>query len=138
MSLKLDVVEHTGSHIRGLEVEEITLPGADGQIGLLPAHIQMISVVGIGPMKLVLKDGSVLLYAVAGGFVEVLENNVRILTEACESKIDIDTDRARRALSRATIKLEKLTPVQEQEYKAVLASQKRAQTRIDVAAGKFN
>lgn len=138
MALKLDVVESDGTHIRDLEVEEIALPGADGQLGVLTGHIQMISVVGIGPMKLVLKDGSVLLYAMAGGFMEVLDNNVRILTEACEAKMDIDVERARKALDRATARLAQLSPIQEEEFKAVSNSLKRAQTRLDVASGKFN
>ena len=137
MSLKLDVVETDGARIRDLEVEEIALPGADGQIGVLPMHIQMISVVGIGPMRLVLKGGITKLYALAGGFMEVLHDGVRILTESCEASEDIDVERAQKAFDRATARLQTLSPSQEEEFKAVTASLKRAQTRIDVASGKF-
>jgi F0F1-type ATP synthase epsilon subunit len=98
----------------------------------------MVAALGIGAMKLVTTDGSELLFAIAGGFLEVLGNNVRILTEACEASGDIDRERAEKKLIQATAKLEKLNPNQEEEYKAVANSVKKAETRIAVAAGKFN
>ena len=138
MSLKLDVVESDGTRIHDLAVTEISLPGADGQLGVLPMHIQMISVVGIGPMRLVLKDGTIMLYAMAGGFMEILEDHVRILTEACEERNEIDVERAQKAFDRATARLQTLSPAQEEEFKAVSASLKRASTRLAVATGKFH
>ena len=133
MSMKVDVVTYDGARVSGLEVEEITLPGSDGQIGVLPMHIQMVSALGIGPMKLVTKDGRELYFALAGGFIEVMSDNIRILTEACEPAADIDRERAEKKLTEALAKLEKLTPNQAEEYKAVSNSVKKARTRLSIA-----
>lgn len=138
MSMIVDVVEFDGAPVSGLEVDEITVPGSEGQLDILPGHIQMVAALGIGPMKLVTKDGKEMLFAIAGGFVEVLGDKVRILTEACEATADIDRERAEKKLVQATAKLEKLDPNQEEEYKAVANSVKKAETRIAVSAGKFN
>lgn len=136
--MTVDVVTFDGARVSGLEVDEITVPGSEGQLGVLPSHIQMVAALGIGAMKLVTTDGRELLFAIAGGFLEVLGNNVRILTEACEASGDIDRERAEKKLVQATAKLEKLNPNQEEEYKAVAASVKKAETRIAVSTGKFN
>jgi len=89
-------------------------------------------------MRLVLKDGTIKLFAMAGGFMEILEDHVRILTEACEERDEIDVERAQKAFDRATARLQTLSPAHEEEFKAVSASLKRASTRLAVAAGKFN
>lgn len=138
MSLKVDVVEYDGLRLSGLEVTEIAIPGADGQLGILPAHIQMISTVGIGPMKLTTTEGKVMLFSLAGGFLEILGDKVRILTESCEAAEDIDVERAETALKRAIAKLETITPITHpEEHRVTTNAMKRAQTRLAVASDKI-
>lgn len=74
----------------------------DGDIGVLPGHEPVLTVLSGGSVTIRTADGDVEA-AVHGGFFSVSENNrVSILAEAAELAPDIDVERARRALQRAT------------------------------------
>jgi F-type H+-transporting ATPase subunit epsilon len=93
----------------------------DGDIGVLPGHEPVLTVLSGGSVTIRTAEGDVEA-AVHGGFFSVSENNrVSILAEAAELAADIDVERARRALQRAT---------EAGEEDDLL----RAETRIRVAA----
>ena len=77
------------------------IPGADGYVGVLPDHAALLGALGIGPLTYATPQGGKFVVAVHGGFLEVLDNHVRVLADAAEPGTEIDTARAQRALDRA-------------------------------------
>lgn len=73
----------------------------DGEIGILPGHIDHLSVLIEGGVVDIRHDGEATLAAVQGGFLLVHDNDVRVLAEVAELGPEIDVDRARSALDRA-------------------------------------
>jgi F-type H+-transporting ATPase subunit epsilon len=82
-------------------VSEVTLPGADGYLGVLPGHAPLITELGIGELTYKTKGGESGLLAVIRGFAEVLPDHVSVLAETAEFAEDIDLSRAQEALKRA-------------------------------------
>lgn len=110
------------------DVDEVTVPGSEGYLGILPGHLPLLSLLGIGVIQY-RKGGEKSALAVAGGFVEVLPDRVIILADAVERPKEIDVERARRAKERAEKRLSSKDPV---EIERALASLKRATTRIQI------
>ena len=82
------------------EVTEVQLPGKDGYLGILPGHAPLLSQLGIGYLAYP-AAGQRKYLAIAGGFVEVLPDHVRVLADVAERAEEIDVERARRAAQRA-------------------------------------
>ena len=82
-------------------VAEVTLPGADGYLGVLPGHAPLITELGIGELTYRSANGRTGLLAVIRGFAEVLPDHVSVLAETAEFAEDIDLSRAQEALKRA-------------------------------------
>ncbi len=86
-------------------VTEVTLPGADGQLGVLPGHAPLITELGIGEL-IYRKGGSASdPIAIISGFAEVLGERVTVLAETAERAAEIDVERAERAKKRAEERL---------------------------------
>ncbi len=79
-------------------------PGVDGEFGVLPGHIPLLSALAIGSLYYK-KDGLTHWVFLSGGFAEVAENKIMILAEAAELAGDIDVDRAQQAKERAEARL---------------------------------
>jgi F-type H+-transporting ATPase subunit epsilon len=88
------------------EVESVTAPGTDGYFGVLAHHAPMLAEVGTGQLTAKNPDGSETVIAVAGGFMEVVEEAATVLADSAELSSDIDVDRARSAAERARERLE--------------------------------
>jgi F-type H+-transporting ATPase subunit epsilon len=132
--MKLDVVTQQGAVVRGLDAVELGLPGVVGQMGILPGHKAMIAGLSIGPMIVKDPDGVEHWFALNGGFVEVLGETVRVLSETCERADEIDVARAQASLAEAQQKLETLTPNDGEAYQVVLSSIRKQETRLKVAS----
>src|SRR3954469_15202956 len=76
------------------EADSVTIPTATGEAGILPNHAPLISALKPGILAYSNK-GTVERLAVAGGFVEVSNNRVSVLTDTAESATEIDTTTAR-------------------------------------------
>ena len=114
-------------------VSEVEVRGKDGYMGILPGHAPLLGELGIGLLTYVVGQRRRTL-AVHSGFLEVLDDHVRVLADAAERAEDIDVERARTALRRA--REEVLNPPAGSDNHAALAAMDRAQTRIDVAEHK--
>jgi len=113
------------------EVDEVTAPGALGEFGVLPNHIAFLSLLEPGEMSY--KQGALKHYlAVSGGYAEVLENVMTILSPAAEFAAEIDTGRAQRAKERAEKRLTALN-FEEKEFSTNESALRRAQARLQVA-----
>ena len=112
------------------EVDMVVAPGIDGQLGILPRHAPLMTMLKPGALT-VRKAGEEDMYvAVAGGVMEVLGNRVSILADACERSDEIDEERAQQAVQRAQERLANRS--EDMELERAMASLKRAQVRVDL------
>lgn len=115
------------------KAEEVQIPGKNGYLGILPGHAPLITELAVG--EITYRDGgSEQKLAVAWGFAEVLPDKVTILAETAERPNEIDVDRARKAKDRAEQML--TSGDTNVDVERALDSLHRAETRLDVAAGK--
>ena len=91
------------------EVDEVVVPGSEGEMGILPGHTPLLSTLKVG--ELWYRQGQEKHFvAIAFGFVEVLPERVTVLAQIAERAQDIDVERAERAKRRAEERLAKATP----------------------------
>jgi F-type H+-transporting ATPase subunit epsilon len=87
-------------------VVEVTVPGLDGQLGILPGHAPLMTELGIGELAYRTSTSSQpVVLAVISGFAEVLADRVTILAETAERAEEIDLARAEEAKARAEKRL---------------------------------
>ena len=87
-------------------VVEVTIPGLDGALGILPGHAPLITELGIGELSYRTTTSSQpILLAVLRGFAEVLPDRVTLLAETAERAEEIDLARAEAAKARAEQRL---------------------------------
>lgn len=82
------------------DVNMVELNTSEGEIGILPKHIALTTIVAPGIMTIT-KGDEVKEASLLSGFIEVLPDSVTILAEACEWPDEIDTNRANEAKIRA-------------------------------------
>ena len=82
------------------DVNMVELNTSEGEIGILPKHIALTTIVAPGIMTIT-KGDEVKEASLLSGFIEVLPDSVSILAEACEWPDEIDTNRANEAKIRA-------------------------------------
>ena len=111
------------------EADFVKAPGLDGELGVLPRHIPLMTPLRTGEV-LVRNDGNEEYLFVAGGFLEVLPDKVVILADAAERAEDIDEQRAEEARRRAQQTLEQKGEVESPEAAAAM---ERAMFRLRVA-----
>ncbi|WP_321473669.1 F0F1 ATP synthase subunit epsilon [uncultured Paludibaculum sp.] len=119
------------------QVKDVTVPGLDGELGILPEHAALLSELGSGPLVYELQNGQKKYISICGGYVEVLPDHVRVLAAQAENASEIDAKRAEVALQRANERL--LHPTADLDVARALNAMKRAQARLAVAkqaAGK--
>jgi F-type H+-transporting ATPase subunit epsilon len=113
------------------EVEVVVAPGVEGQLGILPHHAPLMTILLPGEL-LVRKGGEEFFLAISGGFLEVRPDRVIVLADAAERVEEIDIARAEEAKRRAE---ERLThPTAEVDMARAEAALRRALTRLQVVA----
>jgi F-type H+-transporting ATPase subunit epsilon len=83
------------------EVSSVNVPTVDGEIGLLPDHIPLVSLLAPGELHAVTTTGEEQIMAVSGGFIEVRDNAVVILADTAEKAEEIDELRAQEGREKA-------------------------------------
>lgn len=125
------------------EVDQVVLPGAEGQVGILPGHLPLLTGLGIGEM-IVRSGGAERSFFIDKGFAEVLDDKVSVLTKGCEGVSDIDIEHAQEEVTVAEEEIERLEAMTEvpPEEKELLEryreSLKRARIRLLVAEDSGN
>lgn len=112
------------------EVEALVAPGIEGQLGILPRHAPMMTVLEPGEI-MIRKGGQETYLVVGGGFLEVLGNKLTILADTAERSEEIDEARAQAAMQRAQEQISRRGSQLEME--SALATLHRAQARVGVA-----
>jgi F-type H+-transporting ATPase subunit epsilon len=112
------------------EVNAISAPGVEGQLGILPHHAPLMTMLQPGEIK-IKKDNEENYFYISGGFLEVRPDKVIVLADACEHCEEIDADRAEKAKRRAEERLK--TPEQGIDHARTQASLLRSLVRLKVA-----
>jgi F-type H+-transporting ATPase subunit epsilon len=103
---KLNVEIVTGERVvyEAEGVDMVVAPGAEGQLGLLPRHAPLFSLLSAGELR-VRRGNDDESLVVFGGFLEVLNNRVLVLADTAERVEEIDLQRAETARQRAEARL---------------------------------
>jgi F-type H+-transporting ATPase subunit epsilon len=112
------------------------IPAKDGFIGVLPDHAALLSELGIGALTYTAPNNSVFSIAIAGGFLEINNNVVRVLSDVAEKGHEIDVSRAEQALKRAQDAM--VNPALGIDIASALIASRRAQARIEAARKAAN
>lgn len=98
-SLQLEIVT-PDQLVLSKEVDYVGAPGLEGEFGVLPGHIPLISALAVGHLYYKTNGKNHYVF-VSGGFAEVSDDKVTVLAECAEEAELIDFDRAEQALKRA-------------------------------------
>jgi F-type H+-transporting ATPase subunit epsilon len=119
-TLKLEIVTPEAK-IYSEDVDMVTLPGVEGEMGIYPMHVPLMTQVVAGEVS-VRKGGQESLLAVGDGFVQITGDRVAILTDMAVKADDIDETKAEEARKRAEARLsEKLSDEEAASVQAALA-----------------
>ncbi len=129
-SLKLDIVT-AERVVYSADVEEVIALGVEGQLGILPHHAPLMTILEAGELR-VKRSGGEDIMAITGGFLEVRPDRVVVLADAAERAEEIDIARAEAAKKRAEQRLADKRAAGLDETRAESAL-RRAMTRLAVA-----
>lgn len=107
------------------DVIGVKVPGTSGSFEMLHNHAPLVSSLGIGKIEIDKKDGSSLVYAVSGGFVEISDNHCIILAEKAEEAGSIDTAEAAKQRDELKNKLKETTQNREEAEHELAVAQNR-------------
>jgi F-type H+-transporting ATPase subunit epsilon len=116
------------------EVDSATVPGAGGELGILPGHTPLISQLGTGVLSYA-QGATTTRLLVSGGFVEVNGDRVSVLADLAERPEEVKIDRARADRDEAERQLASFSGSPE-ELAALRAQLDRATTRLQLASGE--
>jgi len=133
--LKLDVVTPE-RRVLSESVDMTTIPGLNGELGILPGHTSLISQLKTGILSYT-KDGKTSQLHVSGGFVEVRDDLVSVLADVAERPEEIDGPQARATRERVEKQLSGWTGTEE-DMEKMRVDLERAQVRVQLAGGKAN
>jgi F-type H+-transporting ATPase subunit epsilon len=130
MPLHLEIVTPERRAFEG-DVDEVIVPGSEGELGILPHHAPLISLLGQGVLRL-RSGGQEQEFAIFGGFLQVRPDRVVVLAETADVGSEIDLERAERARREAERVLEGGF-VEPADLASARAALQRALIRIRVA-----
>ena len=107
------------------------IPAKDGYIGMLPDHAALLSELGIGALTFTTPEDHRFSIAICGGFLEINDNVVRVLTDVAERGHEIDVSKAEKDLKQAQDAM--LNPALGIDIASALTAALHAQARIDAA-----
>jgi len=100
MPLTLEIVTAERQVFLDDDVDMVIAPAVDGEVGILPHHAPLITVLQIGELR-VKKGADEQSIVIAGGFMEVFAGKVTILADAAEHSEEVDIAAAEQARARA-------------------------------------
>ena len=130
MTIRCEIVSQDRTVFQG-DVDIVVLPGAAGEMGILPHHAPVLATLKYGVIK-IRRDGREELFSVAGGVAEVQPEIVTVLADAAENVEDIDITRAKAAKKRAEDALAKMKPEEHDAYLRMEAALRRSNLRLEV------
>src|SRR4051794_1951173 len=113
-------------------VDSVQLPGIEGELGVLPHHAPLVSMLGVGELR-IRKGGAEESFAIAGGFLQVRPDRVVVMAETADLASEIDLEKAQEARREAERTLETPGPSDAGDLAAARAQLQQALLRIRVA-----
>ena len=129
--LQLDVITPE-RRLLSETVDSVTVPGLNGELGILPGHTPLISQLQTGLLSYT-QGGMVVRLLVSGGFVEVNGNRVSVLADVAEFPEEVDAAQARAAREQAERALSNFLG-SEEELDAVREQLDRSTARLQLAS----
>jgi F-type H+-transporting ATPase subunit epsilon len=118
--LKLEIVTPEAK-IYSEDVDMVTLPGVEGEMGIFPMHVPLMTQVASGEL-IARKNGQDYFLAIGEGFVEITGERVAVMTDMAIQAADIDEAKAEEARRRAEARLaEKISDEETAMVQASLA-----------------
>jgi F-type H+-transporting ATPase subunit epsilon len=118
-TLKLEIVTPE-ARIYSEDVEMVTLPASEGEMGVYPMHVPLMTQVNAGEL-VVRRNGQDYFLAIGEGFVEITGDHMAVLTDMAMKADDIDETKAEEARKRAEARLaEKLSGEEQATVQASL------------------
>ena len=111
------------------DVEMVTLPGSEGELGVYPKHVPLLTMLRPGELR-VLKNGRETALAVGEGFVEITGDAVSVLTDMALQSERIDESAAEKAVARAQAAMKEDHTAE--EVAAIQASLQKALAQLHV------
>lgn len=127
-TLRLEIVTPEAT-VYSEEVDMVTLPGVEGEMGILPQHVRLMTQLVPGEM-IVRKDGHDHFLAVGEGLVEITGERVAIVTNMAIAAENIDEAKAEEARQRAAARLRE--KISSEEVASVNASLARSLAQLRV------
>ena len=127
-TLKLEIVTPQAT-VFSEEVDMVTLPGVEGQMGVLPQHARVITQLVPGEI-IVSREGHERFLAVGEGLVEITATTVSIVTDMAIPADHIDEAKAEEARQRAVARLRE--KIADEEVASVNASLARSLAQLQV------
>ena len=116
-------------------VDAVVLPGSEGELGVLPHHAPLVSMLGVGELR-IRKGGTEESFAIAGGFLQVRPDKVVVMAETADLASEIDLEKAQEARREAERAIE--SGYQEgADLAAARAQLQQALLRIRVAERRY-
>jgi F-type H+-transporting ATPase subunit epsilon len=113
-------------------VDAVNLPGIEGELGVLPHHAPLVSMLGVGELR-IRKGGAEESFAIVGGFLQVRPDKVVVMAETADMASEIDLEKARHARLEAERALEGAARTDAIDLSAARAALQHALLRIRVA-----
>ncbi len=129
MPIRCEIISQDRVVYQG-DADMVLLPGADGEMGILPHHAPLLTTLKFGVIK-VRSRGQEQFFTVAGGIAEVQPDVVTILADAAENVEEIDIARAENARKRAEETLAKGVPADTDAYLKMDAALRKSNLRLD-------
>ena len=131
MSLHLEIVTPE-KKVFSDTVENVVLPGAEGELGILDGHAALVTSLAAGELRYQ-KGGQQTHLALGNGFAEVTQHKVVVLTDSAIGEAEIDEAKAEAAIHRAeeTLKsLDHASDVEEVAYLQGIIAKNLAQIKL--------
>ena len=127
-TLKLEIVT-PDSKVYSEDVDMVTLPGVEGEMGIYPQHVPLLTQIAAGEV-IARKDGQDHSLAVGDGFVEITGDHVAIMTDMAISAENIDEANAEEARRRAEERLKEKMGAEEAAVVSASLANSLAQLRV--------
>jgi F-type H+-transporting ATPase subunit epsilon len=127
-TLRLEIVTPEAT-AHSEDVEMVTLPGSEGELGVYPNHVPLLTTLNPGELR-VLKAGRETFLAIGEGFVEITASAVSVLTDMALEPSVIDESAAEAAVARAQAAMKE--DLGKEEVAAVQASLQKALAQLHV------
>ncbi len=131
--LLLSILSPERRLVENVRVQEVTLPGSEGQIQILPGHAAMIGTLETGIFSFQIEGSAPVNGVISSGFFEVGEGKISVMAETLELKKEVDLSRARKAQELAEETL-KEADLDEHKFKKYQLKLQRAIVRQRIGA----